>query len=404
MMMSGGLLWLWGQPHTFWWTRPLEDADREQLMRTLEGKPEDFVITGRAVYRGVPCHVLQKKGWQMVRLYVGERTGYLHGRMEGFLQGNPEADRLAVKVAAAQGKKVKDFEDFTRWTDSLEKKKGNPLMLAVIEAAYPTDRPNIENWFLDYKEVQPGKWLPMTQGSATFKGMHARPVTVVRSELKVVSVKVDETLPAELFMPPEMKEGTPVTDNTTDPPLSYKYKKDRTQAEWEALRAESRKALAEEHKAKARRDELIGKPALALPKEGWLNSQPHSWQDLRGRPIVLLFWAEWCGPCHGFVPMLRQADLVHIIGVHTPGSKRADIEKVLKEAKADAPVCIDPAIPGGPASWGSMHKGYRLRGVPSAVLVDADGKIAALGSPEEVLRRLRDKSQAAKGKEKKDGK
>jgi RNA polymerase sigma factor (sigma-70 family) len=400
-IMSNGLPWLWGQPHTFWWTRPPEDADREQLARQMEGKPEDFVITGRMVYRGVLCHVLQKKGWQMVRLYIGEQTGRLHGRMEGFLLGNPEADRLAVKAAAAQGKKVKGFMDFVAWAESLEKKKGDQLMLGVIEAAYPSDRPTNESWLLDYKEVQPGRWLPMTQGYATFKGTYARPVTEMHSELKVVAVQVDEALPAALFTPPTMKEGARVDDRTTDPPLSYKHKKDRTPAEWEAMRAEARKAQADERKAKARRDALVGKPALALPKEGWLNSKALSWKDLRGKPVVLLFWAEWCGPCHGDVPMLRKMDLVHFIGVHTPGSKRADIEKALKEAKADAPVCIDPAEPGGPKSWGSMFRGYRLSGLPSAVLVDADGKIVALGDPMEIRKRLGEVMQAGRRKEKK---
>jgi RNA polymerase sigma factor (sigma-70 family) len=396
--MPGGLLWLWGQPHTFWWSRPLEDPDREKLARDLEGKPEDFAITGRTVYRGVPCHVLHKKGWQLVRLYVGERTGRLHGRMEGSLRGNPEADPLAVKTAAGQGKKVKDFIDFERWVESLEKKKGDQLMLAVLEAAYPTDRPSIENWLLDYKEVQPRRWLPMTQGTAYFKGTHARPVTTFRSESKVTAVKVDEALPAELFTPPAMKEGVGVYDSTIDPPLSYKYKKDRTQAEWEAMRAEARKVQAQLRKEQARRDALIGKPALTLPKDGWLNGRAVSWQDLRGKPVVLLFWAEWCGPCHAYVPMLRKTDLVQIIGVHTPGSKRADIEKALKEAKADGPICIEPVLPGGPRSWGSLFRGYRLSGLPSAVLVDPDGKILAVGDPQEVMKRLREWVQSARKK------
>jgi RNA polymerase sigma factor (sigma-70 family) len=399
-MMSGSLPWLEGQPHTFWWTQALPDADREKLARELEGKPEDYVITGRKVYRGVPCHVLQKKGWQMVRLYVGERTGLLHGRMEGALLGNPEADRQAVKAAAAQGKKVKDFMDFVEWAESLEKKKTDQLMLGVMEAAYPSDLPQRESWQLDYKEVQPGKWLPMTQGYASCKGTHTRPVTEFRSELKVVAVKMDETLPADLFTPPEMKEGALIEDQTTDPPLSYKHKKDRTRAEWEALRAEARKVQAEDRKAKARRDELIGKPGLALPKEGWINGPARSLEDLRGKPVFLLFWAEWCGPCHGQLPRLRQAEgkLFHVIGVHTPGSQQADIEKALKEAKAGAPVCIDPVQPGGPKSWGSLLHGYRLRGLPSAVLLDADGKIVALGHPGEVWKRMGDLLKPGRGK------
>jgi thiol-disulfide isomerase/thioredoxin len=217
----------------------------------------------------------------------------------------------------------------------------------------------------------------------------------------VVAVKMDEVLPAALFTPPAMKEGAQVDDNTTEPPLSYKHKKDRTAAQWETMRAEARKARAEEQKAKARRDALIGKPALALPKDGWLNGQAQSWDNLRGKPVVLLFWSEWCGPCKAFLPLLRKADLVHIIGVHTPGSKRADIEKALKEEKGDAPVCIDPVVPGGPKSWGSLFRDYRLSGLPSAVLVDADGKIRALGDPQEIMKRLRELLRAARGKEKK---
>jgi thiol-disulfide isomerase/thioredoxin len=311
--------------------------------------------------------------------------------MEDWLLGNPEADREAMKVAAAEGKTVTGFLDFVKWIETLKKDRGDRLIVRVMEKCHPTDHPKLEGWFLDYKEVQPGRWFPMTQGFAQYKGTHPKPITQYRSELKAVAVKVDTALPGALFAPPPPKDGAAVYDSTTDPPLSYKYKKDRTKAEWEALRARARKLQAEERKARARREELVGRPALPLPKAGWLNGKARFWADLTGKPVLLFFWAEWCARCRGYLSVLRQGDgaLVQVIGVHTPGSNRADVEKALEEEKANAPVCIDTVEGKGTSSAGTLFTGYRLSGLPSAVLVDADGKVVALGDPVEVMQRLR---------------
>ena len=44
---------------------------------------------------------------------------------------------------------------------------------------------------------------------------------------------------------------------------------------------------------------LIGKPAPALNLPG------HPLRALRGRPVVLNFWASWCGPCQVEMPSLE---------------------------------------------------------------------------------------------------
>ncbi len=53
---------------------------------------------------------------------------------------------------------------------------------------------------------------------------------------------------------------------------------------------------------------LEGKPAPALDEHEYLGPQPRSLSELRGHPVLLFFWAHWCGDCKHDSPML--ADLI----------------------------------------------------------------------------------------------
>jgi cytochrome c biogenesis protein CcmG/thiol:disulfide interchange protein DsbE len=49
-------------------------------------------------------------------------------------------------------------------------------------------------------------------------------------------------------------------------------------------------------------------PAFALAD---LDGNPVSLAELQGRPVIVNFWASWCGPCLDEVPMLRDAASAH---------------------------------------------------------------------------------------------
>ena len=45
-----------------------------------------------------------------------------------------------------------------------------------------------------------------------------------------------------------------------------------------------------------------------------LDGNPMRLADLRGRPVIVNFWAAWCGPCVEEFPLLREAAEEHADG------------------------------------------------------------------------------------------
>jgi len=96
--------------------------------------------------------------------------------------------------------------------------------------------------------------------------------------------------------------------------------------------------------------------------------------ELRGNPVLINFWASWCGPCRTEMPHIQAAYENHarnglvVLGVdqmESPGS----VSRFAEEFGLTFPIPMD--------SDGEVSAVYQARGLPTSFFVDPDGVIQA---------------------------
>jgi len=113
-------------------------------------------------------------------------------------------------------------------------------------------------------------------------------------------------------------------------------------------------------------------PAFALED---LHGQPLSLVRLRGKVVLLNFWASWCGPCLTEMPEFMQwqrqfaAQGLQVVGISMDDDPAA-ARKMAAKLKVDYPIAM------GNARLGQRYGG--VLGLPLSFLIDRKGEVRAV--------------------------
>jgi cytochrome c biogenesis protein CcmG/thiol:disulfide interchange protein DsbE len=104
------------------------------------------------------------------------------------------------------------------------------------------------------------------------------------------------------------------------------------------------------------------------------DGQQYTLSDLRGKVIVINFWASWCKPCEQEAADLetawrqyQQRDDVIFLGIAWTDTERNSLEYLTR---------FDITYPNGPDLGTRISQAYRITGVPETYIVDKDGTLA----------------------------
>jgi thiol-disulfide isomerase/thioredoxin len=119
--------------------------------------------------------------------------------------------------------------------------------------------------------------------------------------------------------------------------------------------------------------ERTAAPNVTLPT---LQGKSLSFNELKGKVVLVNFWATWCLPCQWEMPLMEKLYQAYkgrgfvVVAISLDQEGAGVVAPFVKEKKLRYPVLLDPSLQGA--------RQFGVRGLPATCLIGSDGFVKGI--------------------------